>query len=236
MPYVTNLPYPPAPTPPMVPPADRVRAAWQHRTSTDYIFSFWTALGWTILTCGLYGIYVVYQLARRSREHNLRRIEMLDAATTLAWEHAQSHGVADELRPNFERIASQLTILRAQTTQFRDPVAWMVIAIFASSIAQVILFILLDGDLIAHDHAEGAIESELSVIYGRLGAPITAPDPARLKGPHNYVGRVIASIFTLGLYTLWWEYDVMTEGNRHFMENWRWEDDLAASVQQLLAA
>ena len=28
----------------------------------------------------------------------------------------------------------------------------------------------------------------------------------------------------------------MTEGNRHFMENWRWEDDLAQSVQQLAAA
>ena len=26
----------------------------------------------------------------------------------------------------------------------------------------------------------------------------------------------------------------MTEGNRHFEHNWRWEDDLAQSVQQLM--
>ena len=88
---------------------------------SDYIFNFWTALGWTILTCGVYLIYVLYQLVRRSRDHNMRRLEMLDAATAFAWDKAQARGLAEELRPNFERIAPQLAILRNQTTQFRDP-------------------------------------------------------------------------------------------------------------------
>jgi len=177
---------------------------------------------------------------RRSRDHNLRRIELLDAATTLAWEQAQSRGLAEELRPSFERIAPQMAVLRSQASKFRDPTVWMVIALIAyfvsaSLIVPIVVFILLDGDLIAHDHAEGAIETELSTIYARLGAPVAPPDPARLKGPHNYVGRVIATIFTCGIYSLWWEYNVMTEGNTHFMENWKWEDDLARSVQQLIA-
>jgi hypothetical protein len=240
---------PPAPVPapppvaypaPAIAPADRVRAAWQRRNDTDYIFSFWTALGWSILTCGVYTIYVLYQLVRRSRDHNLRRIELLDAATTLAWEQAQARGLAEELRPSFERIAPQMAVLRNQASKFRDPTVWMVIALIAyfvsaSFIVAIVVFILLDGDLIAHDHAEGAIETELSTIYARLGAPVTPPDPARLKGPHNYVGRVIATIFTCGIYSLWWEYNIMTEGNTHFTENWKWEDDLARSVQQLIA-
>jgi hypothetical protein len=33
--------------------ADRVRMAWQRRHETDYVFDFWTAFGWTILTCGI---------------------------------------------------------------------------------------------------------------------------------------------------------------------------------------
>lgn len=221
-------------TPPPRPAADRVRDAWQRRNESDYIFNFGTALGWTILTCGIYGIYIVYQLVRRSRDHNLRRIEMLDAATTFAWEKAQAQGIAEELRPNFERIAPHMAQLRYQSTQFRDPVLWMVLAIFFSGITQIVVYILLDGDLISHDHAEGAIEHELAAIYARLGAPVEAPNPGRLKGPHNYVGRVIASIATCGIYQLWWTYDVMTEGNRHFQENWRWEDSLAHSVQQLI--
>jgi hypothetical protein len=100
----------------------------------------------------------------------------------------------------------------------------------------VIIYILLDGDLITHDHAEGAIETELSQIFTRLGAPVARPDPTRLKQPHNYIARVVVSVVTCGIYGIWWLYDVMTDTNRHFHENWRWEDDLAQSVQQLLAA
>ena len=59
---------------------------------------------------------------------------------------------------------------------------------------QVVGYILLDGDLIKHDRAEGAAESELAAIYGRLGQAIPTPDPARVKAPQNYVARVIVTI------------------------------------------
>lgn len=238
---------PPPPLPPPGPPptpgpyygaplpaAERVRAAWQRRNETDYVFDFWTAFGWTLLSCGIYGFYVLYQLIRRSREHNLRRLEVLDAAATFAWEQAEARGVGEELRPNFERISAQMAVLRGMTSDFRDPALWVVIAIFASSIAQIVAYVLLDGDLVKHDYAEGAIEAELSAVYGRLGAAMASPDPTRLKGKHNYGGRIAASIFTCGIYSLWWLYDVMVEGNRHFEHNWRWEDSLAQGVQAIL--
>src|SRR4051812_22926750 len=114
-PYAAPVPSPPGPSfpaPPAAAPADRVRAAWHRRNESDYIFDFWTAFGWSILTCGFYGFYIIYQLVRRSRDHNARRIELLDAATTLAWEQAQSKGLGDELRPAFERIAPHMAVLR----------------------------------------------------------------------------------------------------------------------------
>lgn len=233
-------PLPPVPAPaagwypPAAAPADRVRVAWQRRHESDYVFDFWTALGWTVLTCGIYGYYVLYQLVRRSRDHNLRRIELLDAATTFAWEQAQAGGIADELRPGFERIAGNMRTLRNQTTQFRDPVVWLVIDI-VTGIARFVAYCLLDGDLVTHDYAEGAIEADLAEIYTRLGAPLAPPDPGRLKGRHNYAGRVIATLASCGIYALWWLYDLMTEGNRHFRHNWLWEDGLAQSVQALAA-
>jgi hypothetical protein len=235
-PPAPSFPAPSSPAPPAASPADRVRVAWHRRNDSDYIFDFWTAFGWTVLTFGIYGFYVIYQMVRRSRDHNARRIELLDAATTLAWEQALAKGLGDELRPAFERIAPHMAVLRNQTMQFRDPVVWMIISLLTGGIGHLIIYILLDGDLITHDHAEGAIESELSTIYTRLGAPVASPNPARLKAPHNYVGRIIATILTCGIYGLWWQYDLMTEGNRHFQENWAWEDGLAASVQQLIAA
>jgi hypothetical protein len=223
--------------PPVLPPAERVRTAWQQRENTDYRFvSPWLNVFLTIITCGIFGLYLFYHLVRRSRDHNRRRLELLDGATTFAWETAYQRGVADELRPNFERIASHLAVLRQISTEFRDPGIWLVLAIFARGIAEIVAFVLLDGDLIKHDRAEGAVEAELAAVYARLDEPLPEPDPARVKEPDNYVGRIVASVLTCGIYFLWWFVDQQRDGDRHIMVNWPWEDALAQAVQNLQAA
>ena len=222
-----------AAAPMAVPASERTRVAWQRRHESDYLFDFWTAFGWTLLSCGVYGFYVFYQLMRRSRDHNRRRLELLDAATTFAWEQARARGLDEALRPNFERIAANMRVLGRLTTEFRDPALWVVLMI-VSGVAEIVGWIFIDGDLVDHDHAEGAIEADLAVIYTRLGRPIAAPDPARLKGRHNYVGRIFAFLGSFGIYGLWWLRDLMDEGNRHFEHNWRFEDELAQATQSLM--
>ena len=221
------------PAPPAVPSLDRIRMAWQRRAETDYIFGFWSALGWTLLTCGIYGFYVIYQLVRRMRDHNQRRGELLDAATAFAWEKAQAQGVDDELRPNFERIGQHMQTLSTMTRDFRDPAVWTALSVIGQGIVHFILWVLLDGDLVKHDLAEGAIEAELSEIYGRLGGSVPPPDPGRIKGRHRYVVRFIVLLVTFGIYGLWWQKNLMDEPNRHFEHNWAWEDGLAQAVQSL---
>lgn len=222
--------------PPVSGSAERVRLAYRRRHETDYIFDFWTALGWTILTCGIYGLYIVYQLARRSRDHGLRRLEELEAANAFAWEQTETRGRQDELREHFERVATHLATLRQMTTEFRDPVVWTLLAVVASGIAQIVLYVLLDGDLVKRDHAEGGAEFELAQIYAALGSPVSVPDSEHLHTAHNYVGRIIATVVTCGIYTLWWQYDIMTETNRHFERDWAWEDSLAHAVVSLASA
>ncbi len=48
--------------------AGEIREALRRRAETDYLFDFWTAFGWTLLTGGIYGYYVFYQLIRRMRD------------------------------------------------------------------------------------------------------------------------------------------------------------------------
>ena len=204
-----------------VPPVERVRTAYLRRNETDYLFEFWTAFGWTVLTCGVYLVYVVYQLVRRSRDHNMRRLELLDAANAVAWERAVAQGLAEELRPSFERVATHLDGLRRLTHEFRDPVVWLVLSIIARGIVELIVFVLLDGDLVKHDYDEGGAENELAFIFTRLGTPVDHPDPDRLHQKQNYVGRILAAVFTCGVYTFFWLYNVMDDGNRHFAANWR---------------
>jgi hypothetical protein len=228
---------PPPPAAPALAPQDRVKNAYLSRNQSDYYFEgIGMVIFLTIITCGIFGFYVFYQLMRRMRDHNRRRLELLEGATEFAWQKANEQGVAEELRPNFERISSHLAVLRSMTTDFRDPGIWVLIAVLASGIAEIVGFIFLDGDLIKHDQNEGAVEAELAAIYGRLGQPLPAPDPSRVKGKQNYVGRIVATIFTCGIYHFWWLADQMRDVNKHFEVNWPWEDSLAQSVQALSPA
>ena len=169
-----------------MPAAERVRLAARRREETDYIFRYWPALGWTILTFGIYGLYVIYQLIRRMRDHNARRLELLDSATAVARERAGRQGLQQEMAPSFERAAGHLAVLRQMTGDFRDPVIWLLLVIVAG-IAQIVAFILLDQDLIKHSQAEAGAGHELSVIYGRLGQQVP-PDQGQVKQPDNYIG------------------------------------------------
>lgn len=219
---------------PTMPPAARFQSAWHARASTDYLFSFWTALGWTILTLGVFGLFVLYQLVRRMRDHNRRRIELLDAALAVAWEDAGRQSLREELAPAFARAAGHLGVMRQMTTDFRDPTVWLVLA-FVTSIAQIVAYVLLDQDLVRHDQAEGGVEHELAMIYGRLGHPLASPDPSRVKGRDNYVARIIVSVVTFGIYGLWWLHDQMVKPNEHFQANWAQEDQLARAVEAIVA-
>jgi hypothetical protein len=219
------------PGPPPPPAAERVRSATQRRSESDYIFSYWTALGWTILTLGIYGFYVFYQLVRRMRDHNARRLELLDAATTAAWEQAGREGLQQELAPSFQRAAGHLAVLRQMTSDFREPVVWLVLAIVARGITELVAFVLLDQDLIKHGRAEAGAERELSLIYDRLGQQLPAAKPGQVKEPDNYAGRIAAAVFSLGIYMFWWFYNQMEEPNKHFASNWTQEDELVKAAE-----
>jgi hypothetical protein len=225
------MPGPPQmPAPPPVPAAERARLAAQRRDETDYIFGYWSALGWTILTFGIYGFYVFYQLIRRMRDHNARRLELLDAATTVARDQAGRQRLQQELAPSFERAAGHLAVMRRMTGDFREPVIWLLLAIVARGITELVAFVLLDQDLVRHSQAEAGAGHELSAIYARLGQPVPSLDHGPVKRPDNYVGRILAAIFTLGIYMFWWFYNQMDEPNKHFTSNWAQEDELVHAV------
>ena len=216
--------------PPQVSAADRFHLAIRRRDETDYIFNYWSALGWTVLTLGIFGFYVFYQLIRRMRDHNARRLELLDAATTVAWEEAGRRGLQQEMTASFERAAGHLALLRRMTGDFREPVIWLLLAIVGRGIVEIVGFILLDQDLIKHGRAEAGAGYELSEIYGRLGQRVPPPDEGQVKAPDNYVGRILATIFTFGIYMFWWFYNQMAEPNKHFASNWAQEDHLVNAV------
>jgi hypothetical protein len=91
-----------------------------------------------------------------------------------------------DLAPSFQRAAGDMAVLRQMTQDFREPVIWILLAIVARGIAEIVAFVLLDQDLIKHDQAEAGVEDELSVIYGRLGQQLPSPR----SGPGEGAGQL----------------------------------------------
>lgn len=207
-----------------VPATDRLHQAWHRRAETDYRFDFWTALGWTILTFGIYAYYVAYQLCRRMRDHNIRRLQLLEAANERAWQRAVDAGRGDELAPAFQRVAAHLDVQRRLAGEFRDPALWLVVLLVSGGIGLIVLYVLLDQDLVKHGHAEAGAEAELAAIGHALGGSLPPLPAPALKAQHNYAGRIAAVFGTCGIYAYWWLFNLMDEGNRHFARDWAWED------------
>jgi hypothetical protein len=165
------------------------------------------------------------------RDHNARRVELLDATLSFAWEEAGRRGLQNELTPAFQRAAWHLAVMRKMMADFREPVIWLVLSVVAGGIVHVVAFILLDQDLVKHEQAELGVAYELAAILGRLGYFLPSPGAHPSKGRHNYVGRVVAVVFSFGLYFLWWYHDMMNEPNNHFYANWSQEDALAVVLR-----
>jgi hypothetical protein len=208
---------------------EQIQQAIRDRQNTDYVFDFWTAFGWTVLTFGLYSFYVFFQLVRRSRDHDRRKVALLQAAQDVGWERAVERGVAESLRPTFDQVRRDIEPLRTMTGDFRDPTLWLLFSIVGGGLVWLAGGILLDQDLVRHERHERAAETGLTEVFAALGAALPPP-VAAAKQPHNYVGRLLAVVFTLGLYSLWWVADLMREGNESFQQDYAWEDALSNAI------
>jgi hypothetical protein len=209
---------------------ERIQTAVGERPSTDDIFDVRGAIGWTVITFGLYAFYLFYQLMRRSRDHNLRRTALLFAAQELARQRAARSaqtGETEALGPALERVHAEVQSLRAMDDVYRDPTIWLLFSFLGSGLVWLTEAIVLDQDLTRHERHERAAEAELTRVFAALGVFLPPPAEAT-KQPHSYAGRVLALIGTFGLYSLWWAADLMREGNAHIHQDQAWEDALAA--------
>ena len=208
---------------------ERVRRAVADRASTDTVLDVRAAVGWTVLTFGLYAFYLFYQLMRRSRDHNRRRVALLLAAEELARQRAVEQDRAEQLRPALEQVRADVQSLRDLDTDARDPMIWLLASFFGSGLVWLVEALVLDQDLIRHERHERAAEAGLTSVFAELGVALPAP-VAAAKEPHSYVARIVAVVATLGLYSFWWAADLVREGNANLVEDRAWEDALAAAV------
>ncbi|MGH2829246.1 MAG: DUF4234 domain-containing protein, partial [Actinomycetota bacterium] len=111
-------------------------------------------------------------------------------------------------------------------------VAAVLVGLFALAQASVGAFInhTLNKDLRFIEAWEDSLNENAAWVLGHLGSPVasvprTQPIPRRETAVY-----VVLSVVTLGLFSIWWRYALMREGNDHFTHDADAEDRLLRAL------
>ncbi len=197
------------------------------RASTDFITDPGTAILLSLVTCGIYGMYIIYKLVQRRDEHFRRMAAVADSAVAALREKARGREdlIAPELA-QLEQVRMQMNTMAAE----RGAAIWLLICIF-TGIGSFILYYLLMQDYVKHDQTEAYFFTLMSSALAKLGLSAQAAQAAPSVPQREFVTFLILSIVTCGIYGLYWMYVMIKDFNDHFMAQVAWEDFLVQALR-----
>lgn len=197
------------------------------RSMTDYVTDAGMAILLSILTCGLYGLFIIYKLVQRRDEHFKRMAAVADSSIQQL--RAKAAGRESEIQPELvqlEGIRNQMLMMASE----RGAVIWLLICLF-TGIGQFIVYYLLMGDYTDHDIVEAQFFTVMSGAMAKLGLSGQAGQAVRTVPDREFVTFLILSLVTCGIYGFYWMYVMIKDFNDHFMAQVAWEDFIAASLR-----
>lgn len=198
----------------------------RQRNETDYRFNYWSYLGWTILTGGIYGHYGTYRLVERRTEHARRRLAFMSYFWHTLNQRAEAAGKREEVAEgldNLSRIYQQIEGFELRNK--REPILWTLLRFVLTFIGAYINH-FLNRDLVFLDEWESSYAANAEWVMQRLGMPVSVPRRAKPVQNRSTGLYVFLTVITFGLFSLVWRYLTMTDGNGHFDDDAAIEDAL----------
>lgn len=209
-----------------VQPGSQLQYYVAERANTDFITEPGTAILLSIITCGIYGLYIFYKLVQRRDEHFRRMAGVVDAS--LAQLRAKAQGreelIAAELA-QLEQVRMKMATMAAE----RGAAIWLLICIF-TGIGYLILYYLLMQDYVEHDIAEAQFFTLMSSALAKLGLAGQAGQAVLSVPQREFATFLLLTIVTCGIYGLYWMYVMIKDFNDHFMAQVPWEDFLLQAL------
>ncbi|GBE58211.1 hypothetical protein BMS3Abin01_01143 [bacterium BMS3Abin01] len=202
----------------------------RQREATDWQTTFISAFLLTIITCGIYGIYILYKLMDRRLQHFERLVSLREHLIEVLREKAAAAGKTAEV----EEDLSQLEGLHLEATARdrageKSPVLWLVLTIVFSLVVYYIYYFLND-DFRAHEANEQQFMAKASDIMTKLGIVQQPITPSMVVPERTFVKYLLLTIFTCGIYGIYWWYTLITDPNLHFDNHATWETQLSTAL------
>jgi Domain of unknown function (DUF4234) len=207
------------------------------RVNSDFLTDPGKAVLFSIITCGIYGLYIVYRLVQRRDEHFRRMADVVEDVYQLLREKAQ--GREDVIGAELNELDQIRMRMRTMSAE-KGAAIWLLICLSTSwflggflfiSIGDYILYYWMMRDYREHDALEARFFTITSISLEKLGLAASWEE-ARINVPErDYVRFVILAIITCGIYGLYWMYVMVKDFNEHFMRQVPWEDFILQALR-----
>jgi hypothetical protein len=200
----------------------------QQRVNSDWITDPGMAILLTIVTCGIYGIYIFFKLMERRDEHLARMANMVNTSVALLQEKAARDGKTELIGQELSYIAGIQSEMYEQSRE-RGAALWLVLAIL-TGIATLIGYYFIMDDMARHDQLEAQYFTLMSSALTKLGLAGQASQAAPNMPERNFALYLVLSFVTCGIFSFYWIYSLIKDGNDHVEAQVQWEDFIYSAL------
>lgn len=200
----------------------------QQRVTSDWTTDPGTAVLLTVVTCGIYGLYIFYKLMERRDQHLARMANMVNTSVALLNESAARRGASELIAQELEQIQMVQREMYDQSRE-RGAALWLVIAII-TGIGTLIGYYFIMDDMARHDQLEARFFTLMSSALAKLGLSAQASQAAPNIPDRNFAAYLLLSLVTCGIFAFYWIYVLVEDGNRHIEAQVPWEDFLYSAL------
>ncbi|MFH1151415.1 MAG: DUF4234 domain-containing protein [Actinomycetota bacterium] len=200
----------------------------QQRVTGDWTGDPGMAVLLSLVTCGIYGLYILYKLMERRDLHLQRMANVAGTSIALLQEKAAAAGKS-------ELVASELGGLQMvqremyEQSRERGAVLWLVLGIL-TGICVLIGYYLISEDMAKHDHLEAQYFSLMSSALEKMGLAGQASQASPTIPERSAVLYLVLSIVLCCFFGIYWMYVLVDDGNRHVESQVPWEDFIYSAL------
>jgi hypothetical protein len=204
----------------------------RRRRDTDIHMSYAMYLVVGFFTFGIYTIYAHFKMIQRQQEHFRRMGRFNDDLLKLIEERAADIGQSQQQARGIDEVrVLNEDYQRLQRGKERSPGLWIVISIITLGLGFLFVLWFLNADLQQHQRAEAEYIEKASTLLNKLGIgkhPIVVDE---VVPDRSYPLYLFLTVITLGLFEFYWAYVRIKDGNTHFSEHDRFEEQLMGTIR-----
>jgi hypothetical protein len=181
----------------------------------------------------LFLAYFFYLLIRRRNLHFGRQQRFFSDLVSVLREASLKKGVSIEaLLGSVEGVNRQAQLEEKE----KSALLWSILLIVP--LVDVIVFFynlyFLTEGFYRHERREDILLSDIERALSGLGLQVFFQRPVQIPS-RNFILYFIATILTLGVFTLYWEYALIKDPNEHFLYHTIFEDSILKQLSQLVS-